>query len=135
MGKKYISSPLCATYSTFHRISTFSSSSFFFAYYPSPPPFFDLHAAARRMNPECSYGIFTKSSDFSRSRGEWRSVAVAVAVECGDISKAAFSCCYLAKNPPPLPPSFPYSPPAFSYPSVPQSSLVLRWDAREGRNN
>lgn len=50
------------------------------------------------MNPECSYGISTKSSDFSRSRGEWRSVAVAVAVECGDISKAAFSCCYLEKT-------------------------------------
>ena len=30
MGKKYISSPLCATYSTFHRIST--------SPFPSPPP-------------------------------------------------------------------------------------------------
>lgn len=103
MRNSYIFSPLCATYSTFHPISICP--------FPSPPPLssclssfpppFALCATAHRMNPKCSYGVFTKSSDFSRSRGERRSVAVAV--ECGDISKAAFSCCYLT---PPFP--FPF---------------------------
>lgn len=98
---------------------------FLFAFYPSLL-FFALYAAAHRMNPKCSYGVFTKSSDFSGSRGEWRSVAVVVVVGCGDISKAAFSCRYLATTTlPSLSFFFPHSPPPSCYPSVLQSSVVL----------
>lgn len=121
MRNSYIFSPLCATYSTFHPISI--------SPFPSPPPLsffllslpppFALYATAHRMNPKCSYGVFTKSSDFSRSRGERRSVAVVV--ECGDISKAAFSCCYLTHTPLPLRLFFPLSPPPSPHPSMLQS--------------
>ncbi len=103
-----------------------SSSSFFLPFIP-PRPFFALYAAAHRMNSKCSYAVFTKSSDFSRSRGEWHSVAVVVG--CGDISKAAFSCRYHA-SPPPVLLLFPYGPPPPSHPSMLQSSPVLWWDVR-----
>ena len=75
-----------------------SSSSFFLPFIP-PLPFFALYAAVHHVNPKCSHGVFTKSSDFSRSRGEWRVVVVV----CGDISKAAFSYRYC---PSPIPPLF-----------------------------
>lgn len=106
----------------------FSSSSFFLPFIP-PLPFFALYAAAHHMNPKCSHAIFTKSSDFSRSRGEWRMVVV-----CGDISKAAFSYCY---RPSPTPPLFFFF---FIQPSFLLSSLratdisgvVVQCEDREG---
>lgn len=63
-------------------------------------------------------GVFTESSDFCRSRGEWRSAAAVVA-ECGGISKAAFLCRYHAA-PPSLSPFF-----LLPHPSMLQSSGVV----------
>lgn len=99
--------------------------SFFLPFIP-PLAFFALYAAAHRMNPKCSHGVFTKSSDFSHSRGEWRVVVVV----CEDISKAAFSYRYRPSPTPPLLPLFPHSPPSSSSSLHATGFTGVVWDVR-----
>lgn len=71
-----------------------------FAFYPLPPLLLLCMYAAHRM--KCSYGVFTKGSDFSRSWGEWGSVALVLVVIFQKLpSRAAIS-----PHQPPTPPFF-----------------------------
>lgn len=144
IGNGYISSPLCATSPTFHPISVPPLA----APPPHPlslcllslAPLFLL--CTPRLNVRSRNALiafFTKSSDFSCSRGECRSAAAAAAVvvECGDISKAPFSCRYLAPASPFYPPpAFPNNPPGSSHPSMQQRCYgVMRGQRMGGKNN
>lgn len=92
-----------------------------FAFYPLPPLLLLCMYAAHRM--KCSYGVFTKGSDFSRSWGEWGSVALVLVV----IFQKLLSHAAISPHQPPTPPFFPYR---ILIPSMLQPSLVSQRDVR-----